>query len=67
LIINKFIGKIVLNDETHAGMVDIIEREIKLEGDLTDEERIKLLEIANKCPVHKTLLNEIVIKTSLTE
>jgi uncharacterized OsmC-like protein len=67
LIINKFIGKIVLNDATHAGMVDIIEREIKLEGDLTDEERIKLLEIANKCPVHKTLLNEIVIKTSLTE
>ena len=51
--------------ETQEGMLDRIEREITLGGDLTDEERAKLLEIANKCPVHRTLTSEIDIRTSL--
>lgn len=51
--------------ETHEGMLDRIEREITLGGDLTNEERAKLLEIANKCPVHRTLISEIDIRTSL--
>lgn len=37
--------------------LDIITRDIKLEGPLSDEQRARLLEIANKCPVHKTLGN----------
>ncbi len=40
-------------------------REITLDGDLDDDARTRLLEIADKCPVHKTLTGEIRIKTSL--
>ena len=40
-----------------------ITREIKLIGDLTDEERAKLLVIADKCPIHKILSNPINIST----
>jgi putative redox protein len=43
----------------------IFEREIYLEGNLDDEQRERLLEIANACPVHKTLVNPIEIKTTL--
>jgi len=49
--------------ETKEGMLDRIERDIHLEGPLTIEMRSKLLEIANKCPVHRTLTSEINIKT----
>jgi uncharacterized OsmC-like protein len=49
--------------ETKEGMLDRIERDIHLEGPLTIEMRSKLLEIANKCPVHRTLTSEIDIKT----
>jgi uncharacterized OsmC-like protein len=45
--------------ETKVGMLDQIELEIEMKGDLTDEQRAKLLEIANKCPVHRTLKSEI--------
>ncbi|MYD51429.1 MAG: alpha/beta fold hydrolase [Dehalococcoidia bacterium] len=51
--------------ETREGKVDRIEREITLEGDLTGEQRRKLLEIAGKCPVHRTLHSEVDIQTSL--
>lgn len=49
--------------ETKAGMLDRIERDIHFTGSLTEEQRSKLLEIANKCPVHRTLRSEIVIAT----
>ena len=49
--------------ETKEGMLDRIERDIHFTGPLTDEQRSKLLEIANKCPVHRTLTSEIDIKT----
>ncbi len=49
--------------ETKAGMLDRIERDIHFAGPLTDEQRSKLLEIANKCPVHRTLTSEIDIQT----
>jgi len=49
------------------GMITRIRRELTLEGDLTDEQRARLLEIANKCPVHRTLAGEVKIDTSLGE
>ncbi|GJM04014.1 MAG: osmotically inducible protein C [marine bacterium B5-7] len=51
--------------DSQTGLVDKIEKNIKLEGNLTDAERQRLLEIADMCPVHKTLHNEIQIKTQL--
>ena len=44
-------------------MLDHIERVITLEGDLNDDQRSRLMEIANKCPVHLTLKSEIDIRT----
>jgi uncharacterized OsmC-like protein len=49
--------------ETKDGMLDRIERDIHFTGPLTGEQRSKLLEIANKCPVHRTLTSEINIRT----
>lgn len=49
--------------ETKEGMLDRIERDIHFAGKLTSEQRSKLLEIANKCPVHRTLTSEIDIRT----
>jgi putative redox protein len=46
--------------------IDQIERDIKLAGALTEEQRARLLEIANKCPVHRTLTSQIHIQTRLT-
>jgi putative redox protein len=51
--------------ETKEGMLDRIELDIQLAGTLTSEQRSKLLEIANKCPVHRTLVSEIDIQTRL--
>jgi putative redox protein len=52
--------------ETKEGKIDRIEREIVLEGTLTEEQRARLLEIADRCPVHRTLVSEINIRTRLT-
>lgn len=52
---------------TKEGLVDHIEREITLVGALDAEQRARLLEIANKCPVHRTLTGEIDVETRLTE
>jgi putative redox protein len=51
------------NCETKAGMIDRIDRTVTLEGELDQAQRAKLLEIADKCPVHRTLSSEIEIKT----
>lgn len=48
------------------GDVEEITREITLTGPLDADTRARLLEIANKCPVHRTLTGEIKIRTSLT-
>ena len=53
--------------ETRAGRVDRIRREITLAGDLSAEDRAKLLEIADKCPVHRTLHSEVSIETVARE
>ena len=49
--------------ETKEGMVDHIDRVISFEGDLNAEQRKRLMEIADKCPVHRTLTSEIHIQT----
>src|SRR6266566_1124465 len=51
--------------ETKEGLLDHIQRDIELTGALTVQQRAKLLEIANKCPVHRTLTSEIDIRTRL--
>jgi uncharacterized OsmC-like protein/pimeloyl-ACP methyl ester carboxylesterase len=53
--------------ETKAGMLDQIDRVITMEGGLDAEQRKKLLEIADKCPVHRTLTSEIHIVTRAAE
>ncbi len=53
--------------ETREGKIDRIERLIRLEGPLSEEQRAKLLEIANKCPVHRTLHSEVTIPTRLAD
>jgi putative redox protein len=51
--------------ETQHGLLDRIERRISVSGPLSEEQRQRLLEIASKCPVHRTLTSEIRIETSL--
>lgn len=53
--------------ETDAGKVDRITREIDVRGDLTATQRERLLEIANKCPVHRTLHSEIEVQSFLRD
>ncbi len=53
--------------ETREGKIDRIERLIRLEGPLSEEQRAKLLEISNKCPVHRTLHSEVTIPTRLAD
>lgn len=51
--------------ESKEMKLDHFDRIIELEGDLTEEQRNRLLEIANKCPVHRTMENEIRVNTRL--
>jgi putative redox protein len=48
-------------ETTGDAFVHRIERRIEIEGDLTGEQRARLQEIAQKCPVHRTLTSEIVV------
>jgi uncharacterized OsmC-like protein len=50
------------NCETKEGKIDRIQRQIDFQGDLTDEQRKRLKEIAKRCPVHFTLTSEIKIE-----
>ena len=51
--------------EGATGMLDRIERRVHLRGELSDEQRARLLEIADKCPVHRTLESKVCIETDL--
>jgi len=51
--------------ETREGMLDRIEAELALDGQLGDEQKAKLFEIAQRCPVHRTLTSEVNIQTRL--
>ncbi|MGB5556403.1 MAG: bifunctional alpha/beta hydrolase/OsmC family protein, partial [Paracoccaceae bacterium] len=64
----------VTHDKVHAqdaesrdAKADHFFRKIRLEGDLDEDQRAKLLEIADKCPVHRTLEQNAVVKTELVE
>jgi len=51
--------------ETRVGLIDHIDRDIELSGDLDDSQRQRLLQIAERCPVHRTLTSEVRISSSL--
>jgi len=51
--------------ETREGRLDRIDRDVELAGALDERQRARLLEIANKCPVHRTLTSEVEIRTRL--
>jgi len=51
--------------ESQTGKIDRIEREIEVIGPLSEEQRLRLLEIADKCPVHRTLTSEVEIVSRL--
>lgn len=55
------------NCESAASKIDRIERRLTLEGPLSDEQRQRLLEIAERCPVHRTLHGEVRVETTLEE
>lgn len=59
---NRIHAKDCQTCENQAGYVHRIERSVTLVGVLTEEQRVRLLEIAHKCPVHKTLTSPIVIE-----
>ena len=51
--------------DTKVGWVSHIDRDIELTGDLDDDQRQRLLYIAERCPVHQTLTSEVDVATSL--
>ena len=51
--------------ETKTGFLDRIDREIEMSGNLDETEKRRLLEIAEHCPVHRTLKSEMDIRTSI--
>ena len=53
------------NCETREGRIDQLEREITLEGPLDEAQKKRLLEIAERCPVHRTLSREVNLVTRL--
>ena len=48
-------------ESTSEGFIHHIERRVEIEGELTDEQRARLQEIAHKCPVHRALTSEIAV------
>ena len=50
--------------ETKSGQLDQIDRELHFEGDLTDDQRARLMSIAERCPVHRTLNSEVLVATT---
>jgi putative redox protein len=51
--------------ENEQAMLTVINREVEFEGTLSDEQRARLLAIANRCPVHLTLESKIEVRTTL--
>ena len=64
---SKIYAKDCAECETRDGMLDQIERDIRIEGALDADQRQRLMEIADKCPVHRTLTSEIHIVTKAAD
>ncbi|WP_375161277.1 alpha/beta fold hydrolase [Bradyrhizobium sp. RDT46] len=64
---SKIYAKDCAECDTREGMLDQIERDITIDGALDAEQRRKLMEIADKCPVHRTLTSEIRIVTKAVD
>jgi putative redox protein len=58
-------GEDCKNCEDKQSKIDVIEKELIVKGDLSDEQIDKLLEISKKCPVHRTLQSDITIESSI--
>jgi putative redox protein len=65
LIHDKINARDCKDCETQIGRVDLIECAIALDGELSEAQRNRMLEIAGRCPVHRTLLGEVKISTKL--
>jgi uncharacterized OsmC-like protein/alpha-beta hydrolase superfamily lysophospholipase len=61
----KIHAKDCMDCDTKEEKIDRIEREIQLEGALNDDQRRRLLEIADRCPVHRTLMSKVSVQTRL--
>jgi putative redox protein len=61
----KLDNAIVTVDIERAEDIETFSRDIQLQGNLSADEKERLLEIANKCPIHKALAGQIQIKTQL--
>lgn len=55
-----------INCEEKESKIDVIEKELIIEGDLSDDQLQKLLDISKKCPVHRTLEGDIKIESSIS-
>jgi uncharacterized OsmC-like protein len=64
---NRIHAKDCADCETVVGQIDHIERVLQFTGDLDEEQRQRLAEIADKCPVHRTLHSEILMHTTVAE
>ena len=53
--------------EDAGKQLDVLERDIQFIGDLSDEQRERLLQIADKCPVHRTLMGDLDIRSNLVQ
>ncbi len=49
------------------GKIDEFQRKLTVKGDLTAEQRQRLLEIAHVCPIHRTLHSEVKVRTTLAD
>ncbi|MDO8437758.1 MAG: OsmC family protein [Nitrosomonadaceae bacterium] len=60
---NLLSADVTVNIDSENDRESYISRKIRLQGDLTEEQRKSLIAIANKCPIHKVLSSKITIKT----
>lgn len=61
----KFHAEVCEECEQTEGYVDVIERDIELIGDLSDDERARLMKVADKCPVHQIMHSDVHVRTKM--
>jgi putative redox protein len=60
-----FVELTLIKEKTNEGLVSNISRSIRIEGNIDDEQKQRMIEIAEKCPVHRMLISAIHIKTQI--